>query len=156
MMDDNHGEEAIRVAEAEVAEWLEEVRLAKASVEREQEKLRQAMKNLDTAKAFLELLAQRYGSKVTRPPIRFPDWRPSPGLRDMALGVIQRRGRASPAEIIADLQDSGFQFGRFPRRQLHFALLNNDKAVKDPSGTWHWKGAGQVEMSLAPRPNEEA
>jgi len=156
MVGDEHSDQAVRIAEAEVAEWLEEVRVAKARVETEEQKHRQAMRNLDTAKEFLELLHQRYGTRVKSEASRYLGPGSGVKLRDAALAVIERAERATPREIIAELQARGFEFGKYPLRQLHFALLNNDKAVRDPSGTWHWKGAGQVEMSLEPRPNEEA
>jgi len=149
MVGEDHSEQAIRIAEAEVAEWLEEVRVAKARVEMEEQKLRQAMRNLDTAKEFLELLHQRYGTRVRSEASRYLGPGSGVKLRDAALAVIERAGRATPREIIAELQARGFEFGKHPLRQLHAALLNNDKATKGGGGTWHWKGAGQVEMPLA-------
>jgi hypothetical protein len=148
MTTESHSEEAIKIAEAEVSEWLEEVQIARTRVEAEERRLREAMENLDTASRFLELLHQRYGARAPSKPSPYLGPGPGVGLRDAALSVIERRGKATANEIIAELESRGFQFGKFPRRQVHFALLNNHKAVKDPGGTWHWKGAGQMPLTI--------
>ncbi len=146
MEKDENQKRAIEIAEAEVSYWREEVVRAKERSEKEIARYQEVAEKFRTAAEFLGLVEERYGRSVKSGPTQLP---PGAKLGEAALDVVRQKGRATREEIVAELRARGFEFGRYPARQLHFALLNSDRVIREPSGAWRWKGADQKEMALA-------
>lgn len=146
MEKDDSPQRVLQIARDEVAHWREEVVRARERVDKEMKRYHEAGEKFKTASDFLRLVQERYGrGKATEP----QQFHVGVGLRDAALAVIEQKGRATREELIAELRARGFEFGKYPARQVHFALLKSAKVVREHSGAWRWKGADQKEMALA-------
>jgi len=114
-------------------------------LEKAEIRLAETEEKLGTVEAFVELLRERYGVRAgERAPARFKGCT----LKDAALAIIADKGRVAPQVILAELEAGGFQFGDHPGRQLHAALIHQDKAAKDVSGSWRWTVADQEPLPL--------
>jgi len=131
-------EEALRVAETQVAYWRDRLEAVRRAMERAAADLADKERNLRTAEAFRDLMRERCGvGAQSEPSVRFE----RVGLRDAALKVIEERQGISVKKLIAELRAGGFQFDEYPARQLHAALIHQDQATRH-NDFWRWRAAG--------------
>ena len=153
MFTNNDRDQALRLAEAQITYWQQQVEFQRVVVENEQAELAERERKLRTAKGFMELVRERYGLRVfVTPSTRFKGL----ALREAALKVIEERGRISPKKLIAELRVGGFEFDEYPARQLHAALLrrHQDQATKDANSYWCWVGPAQPQLPLEAKGKE--
>ena len=130
--------QTLRLAEEEVSYWRSQVETVAREIERAAADLSEKERKLRTAQAFLDLMRERCGLRAeSEPRGRFE----GVGLRDAALKVIEKRQGISVKKLIAELRAGGFQFGEYPARQLHAALIHQDQATRH-NDFWRWRATG--------------